>query len=137
MSFTVEYKAIVCILVLSEVDVNVCLKKAVKILFMKRIVTICLMLLFYFFRFSMNNAIDFLMNAEGNSDIKSPSNEGYHDLTMLPPIEKAKAETDMDNDTSDEMNDVLAHYLPKRLLNSACDSSVLDKGNKQKSVQGT
>ena len=95
------------------------------------------MLLFYFFRFSMNNAIDFLMNAEGNSDIKSSSNEGYRDLTMLPPIEKAKAETDMDNDTSDEMNDVLAHYLPKRLLNSTCDSSLLDKGNKQKSVQRT
>ena len=56
---------------------------------------------------------------------------------MLPPIEKTNAETDMDSDTSDVMNDSLVHYLPRRLLNSTCDSSLLDKGNKQKSVQRT
>ena len=53
---------------------------------------------------------------------------------MLPPIEKANAETDMDSDASDDMNDVLVHHLPRRLLNSICDSNLLDKGNKQKSV---
>ena len=56
---------------------------------------------------------------------------------MLPPIEKANAEIDMDSDASDDMNDGLIHHLPRRLLNSTCDSSLLDKGNKQKSVQGT
>ena len=54
---------------------------------------------------------------------------------MLPPIEKANAETDMDSDPSDDMNDGLVHHLPRRLLNSTCDSRLLNKGNKQKSVQ--
>ena len=35
------------------------------------------------------------------------------------------------------MNDGFVHHLPGRLLNSTCDSSLLDKGNKQKSVQRT
>ena len=46
LSFTVEYKAIVCILVLTGADVIACIKKAVKILFMKQVLIICLMLLF-------------------------------------------------------------------------------------------
>ena len=50
---------------------------------------------------------------------------------MLPPIEKANAEIDMDSDPSDDMNDGLVPHLPRRLLNSTCDSSLLDKGNKQ------
>ena len=56
---------------------------------------------------------------------------------MLPPIEKANAETDMDSDASDDMNDGLVYHLPRRLLNSTCDSSLLGKGIKQKSVQRT
>ena len=56
---------------------------------------------------------------------------------MMPPIEKANAETDMDSDASDDMNDGFVHHLPRRLLNSTYDSSLLDKGNKQKSVQRT
>ena len=35
------------------------------------------------------------------------------------------------------MNNGLVHCLPGRLLKPACDSSLLDKGNKQKSVQCT
>ena len=35
------------------------------------------------------------------------------------------------------MNDGLVHHLLRRLLNSTCDSSFLDKGNKQKPVQHT
>ena len=55
----------------------------------------------------------------------------------MPPIEKANAETDMDSDASDDMNDGLVHHLPRRLLNSTCDSSLLGKRIKQKSVQRT
>ena len=134
MSLNVEYEATVCILVLEDIDVNACIKKAVKILLMKRIVTICLMLLFYFFSFSLNDAIDLLMKTEDNSDMESSSDEDDHDLAMLPPIGKANAETDMDSDPSD---DGLVHHLPRRLLNSTCDLSLLDKGNKQKYVQYT
>ena len=92
---------------------------------------------FLFFNFSRNDAIDFPRNTEDNSDIESSSNEDDHDLAILPPIEKLNAETDMDDDASDDMNDGLVHHLPRRLLNSTCDSSLLDKGNKQKSIQRT
>ena len=69
------------------------------------------------------------MNTEDNSDIESSSDEDDHDLAMLPPIENANAETDMDSDASDDMNDGLVHHLPKRLLNSTCDNGVcLTKG---------
>ena len=77
------------------------------------------------------------MNTENNSDEKSSSDEDDHDLAMLPPIEKANAGTDMDSDASDDMNDGLVHHLQRRLLNSTCNSSLLGKGNKQKSVQRT
>ena len=70
---------------------------------------------FLCFSFSLNDAFDFLMNTEDNSDIESSSDEGDHDLGMLPPIEKANAETDIDSDASDDMNDGLVQRLPRRL----------------------
>ena len=87
---------------------------------------------FLFFSFSLNDPIDFLMNTENNSDKESSLDEDDHDLAMLPPVENANAETDMDNDTSDDMNDGgLVHHLPRRLLNSSCDSNLLDKRNQK------
>ena len=56
---------------------------------------------------------------------------------MLPPNEKANAETYMDSNASDDLDDGLVHHLPRRLLNSSCELSLLDKGNKQKSVERT
>ena len=53
---------------------------------------------FLFCSFSLNDAIDFLMNTEDSSDIESSSDEDDHDLAMLPPIEKANTETEMDSD---------------------------------------
>ena len=41
--------------------------------------------------FSLNDAIDFLMNTEDNSDIESSSDEDNRDLAMLPPFEKVNA----------------------------------------------
>ena len=82
---------------------------------------------FLFFSFSLNDGIDFLMNIEDNSDIESSSDEDDHDLAMLPPIEKANAETDTDSDASDDMNDGFVHHLPRGLLNSTCDSICLTK----------
>ena len=120
---------------LADVDVNACLKKAEKILFMKRIVTICLM--FLFVSLLRNDAIDFLMNTKDNSDIESSLDEDEHDLAMMPPMEKANTETYMDSATSNDMNDDLVHHLPGCLLNSTCSSSLHNKGNKQKSEQRT
>ena len=93
--------------------------------------------IFLFFSFSQNDTIGFLMNTEDNSDIESSADEDEFDLAMPPPIEKGNAETEMGCDASDDMNDGLVHHFPRRLLNSTCDSSLLDKGNKQKSVQPT
>ena len=56
---------------------------------------------------------------------------------MLSSIEKADAESHMDSDASNDMNDSLVHHLPRRLLNSTCDLGLLHKGNKQISVQHT
>ena len=75
------------------------------------------------------------MNTENNSDIESSSYEDDHVLSMLPPIENA--ETDMDSHALDDMNDGPAHHLTRGLLNSTCESSLHDKGNKQKFVQHT
>ena len=77
------------------------------------------------------------MNTEDNSDIESSSNKDDHDMAMLPPSEIANAETDMDSDGSDDMNDGLVHHLPRPLLNSSWYSSLLNKGSKQKSLQHT
>ena len=79
---------------------------------------------FLFFSFSLKYAIDFL-------GWKRPR-FGYAASNW-----KAYAETNMDSDASDDLNDGLVHHLPRRLLNSTCDSSLLDKGNKQKPVQRT
>ena len=54
------------------------------------------------------------MNTEDSSDIDSSSNEDDHDLAMLPPFEKANAETDMDSDASDGMNEGFVHHLLMR-----------------------
>ena len=72
------------------------------------------------------------MNTEDNSDIEGSSNEDDHDLAMLPPVENGNAETDMDSDKSDAMKDGgLVHHLPRCLLNSTCDSNLLDKRNQK------
>ena len=67
------------------------------------------------------------MSTEDNSNIESCSDEDDHDLAMLPPIEKANAENDMDSDASDDMNDGLVHHLPRRILNSTCARVCLAK----------
>ena len=56
--------------------------------------------IFLFFSFSLIDAIDFLMNTENNSDIESSSDGDDHDLAILPPVDKANTETDMDSDAS-------------------------------------
>ena len=56
---------------------------------------------------------------------------------MLLTIERANAETGMDSDASDDMNDGLVHHSPRSLLISIYVSSLLNKENKQKYVQRT
>ena len=92
---------------------------------------------FLLFSFSLNDAIDFLLNTEDNSNIESFLDEDDHDLARLSSIDKANGEIDMGIDATDDMNDDLIHHLPRHLLNSTCDLSLLDKGNKQKFVQPT
>ena len=72
---------------------------------------------FLFFSFSLNDAIDFLMNTQDNSVIESSLDEEDHNLAILTPIKKANAETDTDGNASDEMYNGLVHHLPRYLLN--------------------
>ena len=67
------------------------------------------------------------MNTEDNSDIEISLDEEDSELAMLPPIEKVNAETDMDSDALDDMNNGLVHHLWRCLLNSACGVSLFDK----------
>ena len=99
---------------------------------MKRIVTICLMLLFYCLAFYWIMLLTSLLNTEDNSDIESSSHEGDQDLAILPVTEKGNAETDKESDSSDDMNDGLVHHLPRCLLNSTCDSRLPDKWSVQR-----
>ena len=62
-----EYKGIVCILVLGDVDVNACIKKTENFVHEAN----CNYLpdvTFLFLSFSPNDAVDFLMNTDDNSD---------------------------------------------------------------------
>ena len=61
--------------------------------------------------FSLNDAIDLLINTEDNIHVETSSDEDDHDLAMLPPTEKANAETDMESDASDGMNDGHVQHL--------------------------
>ena len=44
---------------------------------------------------------------------------------MYPPVERHGAVTDCDSDASDDMNDGLVHHLPRRSLNSQCETNML------------
>ena len=44
---------------------------------------------------------------------------------ILPPIEKAEAETDCSSDISDVENEGLAHHLPLRLLTAPCSTNTV------------
>ena len=46
-----------------------------------------------FYSYSLNGSTDLLMNTKGNSDMESSSDKDDHDLAVLPPTEKANAET--------------------------------------------
>ena len=44
---------------------------------------------------------------------------------MLPPTEKPTAQSDEDSEASDDMNEGQIFHMPRRLLNSACTSTLL------------
>ena len=56
---------------LRDVDVNACMKKAVNIFVHEANCNYLPNITFLFFSFSLNDAIDFLMNTEDNSDMES------------------------------------------------------------------
>ena len=51
----------------------------------------------------------------------------------LPPIERAGAESDCDSDISDDKNEGLTQYMPRRLLRATCSTNTvkqnLDESN--------
>ena len=46
--------------------------------------------------------------------------EKKEEIVISPPIEQAEAETDCDNDISDDKNEGLAQHMPRRLLTAPC-----------------
>ena len=66
---------------------------------------------FLFLSFSLNDAIDFLIDTGDNIHVETSSDKDDHDLAMLPPTEKANVETDMESDASDGMNDGHVQHL--------------------------
>ena len=63
--------------------------------------------------YTLSEVIDFVTNGEDSSNVDSDEEE---EIVILPPIERAEAETDCDSDISDDENEGLAHHMPRRLL---------------------
>ena len=52
--------------------------------------------------YTLNEVIDFVTNGEDSSNVDSDEEE---EIAVLPPIERAEAETDCDSDISDDENE--------------------------------
>ena len=55
------------------------------------------------------------------------TNSDEEETVILPPIERAEAETDCDSDISDDENEGLAHHMPRRLLNAPCSTNTVNQ----------
>ena len=80
--------------------------------------------------YTLSEVIDFVTNGEDSSNVDSDEEE---EIVILPPIERAEAETDCDSDISDDENEGLAHHMPRRLLTAPCSTNTvkqnLDESN--------
>ena len=85
------------------------------------------------FSYSLNKAIDFLVNNQDEIDLESSSDEDGYDLVMPIQTEKSNAKTDCG--ASDDMSQSLMYHIPRCLLNSACRSSLLEKQIKENTVK--
>ena len=56
---------------------------------------------------------------------KTDSDDDEMTLAIISPLEKACVDSDRDSDASDDLNEGLTHYLPRRLLNSICSTNIL------------
>ena len=63
-------------------------------------------------KYTLSEVIDFVTNGEDSSNVDSDEEE---EIVILPPIERAEAETDCDSDISDDENEGLVHHKPRRL----------------------
>ena len=63
-------------------------------------------------KYTLSEVIDFVTNGEDSSNADSDEEE---EIVILPPIERAEAETDCDSDISDDENEGLVHHTPRRL----------------------
>ena len=61
---------------------------------------------------------------------KTDSDDDEMTLAIIPPLEKACVDSDRDSDASDDLNEVLTHHFPRRLLNSICSTKILSYNSK-------
>ena len=78
----------------------------------------------------LSKVIDFVTNGEVSSNVGSDEEE---EIVILPPIERAQAETDCNSDISNNENEGLAHHMPRCLLTAHCSTNTvkqnLDESN--------
>ena len=83
--------------------------------------------------YTLSEVIDFVTNGRGSSNVDSDEEE---EIVIFPPIERAEAETDCSSDISDDENERLAHYMPRRLLTAPCSTNTakqnLDESDQSK-----
>ena len=72
--------------------------------------------------YSLSEVIDFVTKGKDSPNVDSDEEE---DNVMLPPIERGEAETNCDNDISDDENEGLAHHMPRRLLTAPCSTNTV------------
>ena len=75
--------------------------------------------------YTLDEIIDFVTNNDIELLHKDASNKEDGKVIMFPPVEQHDAVTDCDIDASDDMNDGLVDHLPRRLLNSHCETNML------------
>ena len=83
--------------------------------------------------YTLSEVIDFVTNGRDSSNVDSDEEE---EIVIFPPIERAEAETDCSSDISDDENERLAHYMPRRLLTAPCSTNTakqnLDESDQSK-----
>ena len=72
--------------------------------------------------YTLSEVIDFVTNGEDSSNVDSDREK---EIVILPPTERAEAETDCDSDVSDDKNEGNAHHMPRRLLTAPCSTNIV------------
>ena len=74
--------------------------------------------------YTLSEVINFVTNGKDSSNVDWDEEE---EIVILPPIERAEAETDCDSDISDDQNEGLAYHIPHCLLIALAQQTLSNK----------